>query len=67
MEGAWKLVLVSIEKKMLVKKRSETLLKVMLYVEISQKFSPNSYVQNAHSDELCLKEQIWLYWQEDNI
>ena len=38
----------------------------ILFIEISQNFSPNSYVQNAHP-ELCLKQQIYIYWHEDNI
>ena len=42
---------------MLKKKRSETLLKIISYKEISQNISQNSYVQNAHS-ELCLKQQF---------
>ena len=46
---------------MLVKKRSETLLKIILYVEISQKLLAKQFVQNAHPDELCLKQQIWIY------
>ena len=45
---------------MLAKKRSETLLKIILYIEITQKFIGNSYVHNAHP-ELCLKQQIWIY------
>ena len=35
---------------MLEKKRSETLLEIISYVEISQKVKPNTYVQNAHPE-----------------
>ena len=41
---------------MLEKKRSETLLKIISYVEVSQKLA--SYFQNADL-ELCPKQQIW--------
>ena len=43
-----------------VKKRSETLLKIIFYKEISQKLLAKQYVQNAHPNELCLQH-------EDNI
>ena len=41
---------------MFEKKRSETLLKIMPYVEIFENL-PQSYFQNAHP-ELCPKQQL---------
>ena len=49
---------------MLEKERSETLLKIIYCIEISQKLLGK--LLYAHP-ELCLKQQIWIYWHEDNI
>ena len=49
---------------MLVKKRSETLLKVILYVDISQKLIAKQLHSERTSWWVVFQQQIWIYWHE---
>ena len=46
---------------MFVKKSCETVLKIVLYVEVSQKLLAKQSYSDADPDELCLKQQIRMY------